>query len=187
MKKASCYLFLLMLCTLALGALRPACAQNQPQSAALIPRDRVSLVLSGENPKHAQQCLSHLLWLKKNRKVQVGNILILGLNVYASPEEVPPEAIGRLERLNGQAPHNPRASYVPPPNGFSQQLLAKLVVEAGVPRQSMFDSRQVYERYNINYSPTWIVRHRGQDYVLEGYTDLSSFFNAEGEFVRESW
>ena len=58
----------------------------------------------------------------------------------------------------------------------------KYMYDAGVPHYELRMARQVFQNLDVRYSPTWIVRHRGRDYIFEGFNDPSRWFSKQGEF-----
>lgn len=137
----------------------------------------VSLVVSGESQQHVAEQLERLLRLKTQRNVKIGEVLITGTMGFPAPVRYradngksAPDRISMTQSEVGVATVGPVYRY-----------LEKI----GLPRYRPFEAQKIIERLKLQYSPTWIVRHLGRDYVFEGFEDPSAFFNRQGEFIRE--
>lgn len=64
--------------------------------------------------------------------------------------------------------------------GKTDQTFDKISESLG--SSTMEDADSVARKYKINYSPTWIVRYQGRDYVFEGLKSPQSLFTSEGNF-----
>ena len=184
------------------------CSSAWADSSVSVPKDVLSLIVSGEDNAHLKASLEHLVWLKKNRGVRIGNIYILNFSGAAEPgfpsaaDEhgvenailgLDPLTRSRITSLLEPAKRNARRvsravrSPKEPSAGLSESALEQYAAEAGVSSQEVLDSEKVFSRLKITNSPSWVVRHRGADYVLEGFTDLTKLFNEKGEFIRDAW
>lgn len=142
---------------------------NSPFSVSPV----VSLVVNGSESSHLSQALSNAVSL--SRKVPVRNLLILyqGDQVEAlsyHPEIMADDGSDILKQLKYTAPQNPYTKY------FSELKLYTSSIKA---------DDTLLKRLRITYSPTWIVRFEGKDYVYEGYQDISKMFSREGGFTPE--
>ncbi|MCB0325613.1 MAG: hypothetical protein KDD69_18655 [Bdellovibrionales bacterium] len=139
-----------------------------------LPPSTLSLVVDGSNRDHLKECFRQLAEMAQQRKVAVGNVYVVGVQGLQS------SALQVLKRSvsNGQAA--PRRAVEAIHRTFYQPLEA-----AGLAHYEMVTADRVLGRWNLTYSPTWIVRHRGRDYVFEGFSNPNQLFNREGEFLRE--
>lgn len=145
------------------------------ETTSYTPKSVLSLVVSAEDPNHAKRHLARLAWVAKHRKVKVGAVYVLGLhNDYvAKPADPSRDPRGRKTPVHieeiGTATVGP---------------LYKHLLTAGVPRYNKLLARKVFEDLDVRYSPTWVVRHRGRDYIFEGVSEPSKLFDRNGNFLR---
>jgi len=141
----------------------------------------VSVIISGTSDAHVSEVLSTAIGL--SRKVPVRNVAIIanGNDMQrfsaqdastsgATDAGITQEQRAMLDKLGAQLPKSPFA-------GLFKEL--KLVTS------EMKGGDQLKERLRISYSPTWVVRFEGRDYIYEGYPNISRMFDAKGGFQPE--
>ena len=136
--------------------------------------DTLSLVVTGEDPSHLRQNLEALLDLKETRRVRVGQVFIVGLttNAFSGGSSLDEAPVNKRQLLRYSA----AAADVLGPE-------YRILERAGVGYFKILMANNVYDYLDISYSPTWVVRHRGQDYVFEGVENPETLFDAEGSFI----
>jgi hypothetical protein len=150
----------------------------------------LSLVVSGKDKGALIDSLEKLYSLKQ-RKVLIGDIVIIGgnnMNVmipFQKEESVTPLQLTEALRKMGISD---RAVYEQVlrinAKRQSQQMSDSAIatkLQPGPPRA--VNSKQLFKKFNLKYSPAWIVRYRGTDYVYEGSVDPRRFFAADGTFI----
>jgi hypothetical protein len=121
----------------------------------------LSLVVSGEDGGHLKESLEALKKLKKSG-VLIGEILVIG----NEPSPL----------LSGKKPVKGK-NYL----RQTDKILLELESEDGLD-SSMVNAQAVVDRLNIKYSPTWVVRYRGKNYIYEGLRSPARLFTSRGEF-----
>lgn len=131
----------------------------------------VNVVISGSDYQHVEEVLSKLVSLSK--KVPVRNVILYhqgkGLENFSFQEDSNDSAsLSRQDQTNRK-----RNTFVP---YFKELRLAPVESKAG---------NALLDRLRISYSPTWVVRYEGKDYIYEGYPDISRMFSSKGTFTPE--
>lgn len=142
------------------------------------PKPVLSLIVSGKNERQIKQCLESLVRLQERQRVQVGEVIIVGgmkkfyetKNLRNSSEQ---------KHLAAEAGNTGPASA---PSPFRRDLGL-----LGMNDVKVAHTKDIVERFNLTHSPAWVVRHLGRDYVFEGFSDPSAFFNYKGEFIRADY
>lgn len=153
-----------------------------------VPKSVLSLIISGKDPKHLKKHLGKLAWLAKYRNIKVGNVLVVGdLDLLVKGGEGK-EAAKWNETLqaalkNKKFRKNDQLTELVMMHGPFTKFLAL----AGMRHYEFEKADQILDRLKVSYSPTWIVRHLGRDYVFEGFSDPTHLFNTSGEFVRADY
>jgi len=135
----------------------------------------VSLVVNGSDSSHLSQALSNAVNL--SRKVPVRNLLILYQGDQVEALSYHPETVTEAE---SESDFLKQFKFTPPQNPY-----AKYFKDLKLYTSSIKAEDTLLDRLRINYSPTWIVRFEGRDYVYEGYQDISKMFSREGGFTPE--
>jgi hypothetical protein len=132
----------------------------------------VSLLVSGEDMSAALDALDKALILSKS--VQVINILIV----------VKGEKAISFSSALSDGSSEEEISLPPAVKGVTPELerLKYYIQELKLYNASSNDNASIITRLRLSYSPTWIVRYEGQDYVYEGYKNISKYFTKNGEF-----
>ncbi len=160
---------------LLLAVLFLSVAASQTLAAAQeAPGTTLSLIVSGDNLDEAKQHFEKLAWLVRNRHVQAGSVYVVGLGSIEqrldSAESAPP----LQQVLGGEAPVGANSVNIVP--GYQS------LVEAGVADYNARHVRELFQKLDITYSPTWVVRHLGRDYIYEGIADPKRLFTQDGAF-----
>lgn len=132
----------------------------------------VSLIVSGENSAHALEVLQKAKNLSK--KVKIVNILLV-----ASTEKTAKIASSLTSSLDGEV------DELNPIKASSEELAFKEIFDSlRLTNSEISVQSPVFLRLRLSYSPTWIVRYQGKDYVYEGFQDISNYFSSDGNFTR---
>jgi hypothetical protein len=127
-------------------------------------RTLLNVIISGDNMAHVVSVLGELQAME-NRGVSIGEVIILSTRWD-------PKAGGSTPALR----HSPE----------SQQILAekvsRMLSSSKLKSLKVLDGRALIERYDIQYSPTWVVYHRGENHVHEGLTKPQRLFTSEGVY-----
>ncbi len=145
------------------------CSNVFAESAGVKPV--VSVIINADNSKHAFETLNAVVNLSK--KVKVTNI------VMAVKKDRLYDFAPVLTSIYGEMPEK----FLKKPR---QEMLSQSY-------EKYFDSLNLYgstikfdpvliSRLSLTYSPTWVVRYRGKDYIFEGYGDISKYFTRDGSF-----
>lgn len=137
----------------------------------------VSLVVSGVDDRALTQALEELKRLQ-DRGVQIGEIVVSGGRYIAdlNATEVttdPPvtEDLSVEEAKIRKAARRKKVSHL-------TRLSQNLDLGIGEP----IDVTPILARLGVKYSPTWVVRYHGRDYVYEGMENPSTLFSKDGLF-----
>ncbi len=132
----------------------------------------VSVIISGTDQRHMSEVLSHAVRL--SRKVPVRNVLVFhkgqGIERLSHLPEMESESTEMLEKLQIKLPENPYRAYFQ---------------ELGLYSTGLKSPETILKRLKISYSPTWVVRYEGKDYIYEGYTEINRFFSNDGSFLPQ--
>ena len=137
----------------------------------------VSLVVSGADNAHMLAQLRKLSELKQKKGVALGRIVIIGGGDNLSQTAV-------------YAPPNMNASVLEDPAALRKALrvssteFGELCSALDVETAPQVDADAILSHFDISFSPAWIVRYQGRDYVFEGSTDISRNFTNDGRFIR---
>ncbi len=119
----------------------------------------LNLIVSANPPSHTAKYLRTISNIHRTYKVPVGEILI----VY--------------EKLDAE--NLLKKGFI---NKSSIESLTKLQNQGF----SIKPVTKVPEHLGVTSSPTWVVRHKGEDHVFEGHDSPYTFFTAEGEFLANA-
>ncbi len=145
------------------------------------PKPVLSLIVNGKREDHLSNALRKLSWLAKHRDVKVGSVLIAGR--HASDEKSRQRVLAQVMDKDGRQKQRVTDS-VAGRMAVGPQVYP-YIEEVGLSQYEVIESRKVIERLNITYSPTWIVRHLGRDYIFEGYQNPIVLFDKNGGFLGE--
>lgn len=158
------------------------------------PENVLSLIISGKDSGHLKQHLVKLARLARYRGVRVGTVYIVGgVSRFAPTETSHLSRSEELKKLTIVHQAIKRGTPLSVADVLGEGGLVQTVEktkyfnylkEAGVTEYEVTLSEYVFDRLDVKYSPTWVVRHLGQDYVFEGFSDPTVLFNRRGEFVR---
>lgn len=164
------FLPLVLLCLLATAEAQ----ESSDPSANYRPKPIVSLIVNGKDNRHALTALDKLIQLKERKNVKIGNVFVVG---FSSLKGIIPE--GR------QLPQGANAEALLQSLSHQGQRISitKRAADAGVPHYELVRTEEVLDGLKVQNSPTWIVRHLGQDYIFEGFLDPSKLFSNDGSFV----
>lgn len=137
------------------------------QSADIEVKPLVSLIVSGEDMPRAMEALDKARQL--SRKVKVVNVMLVVKG---------DKAISMVSDLTADRSGADKV----PLNSTASSGLKAAMDELGLVSSDGSMESQVFSRLRLSYSPTWIVRHEGKDYVFEGYSDISRYFTGDGQF-----
>ena len=141
------------------------------------PKSVLSLIVSGADTEHLSRHTRKLSWMAKHRNVKIGNVFIVGMSTIGAS----------LSDEKGKKQRSRRSSKkVLPSKVWLEKHYAELS-EAGLGNYEMVQADRLFDRLDINFSPTWVVRHLGRDYLFEGYNDPVHVFTKKGEFVRADY
>lgn len=129
----------------------------------------LSVVVNGSNEEHLFSTLEKLIELRDRYGVLLGEVLVVNGGMNTSPVDVNARSKGRVE--GGQIKL--------PPSQFSRY---KSALQLDPPR--MENGLDVIQHLNLQYSPAWIVRYHGKNYVFEGNVDPLRLFARGGKFLR---
>ncbi len=122
-----------------------------------VPESSISLVVSGADSAQLDSCLEQLALLRKQRKVRVAQVYVLGL----APQKASGGGGGSAD-----------------PAGPAHAKLRLI----GLPAFEFQMAQPLLKPYDITYSPTWIVEYRGRKFVYEGYRNVLELFGRDGTF-----
>ena len=158
--------FLFLICILFVS--NPFVYSEETLSERYSVKPLVSLILSGENSVHALEVLEKAKNLSK--KVKIVNVLLVASTEKTS--KIASSLDGEADELN-------------PIKASSEELAFKEVFDSlKLTNSEISVQSSVFLRLRLSYSPTWIVRHQGKDYVYEGFQDISNYFTSDGNFTR---
>ena len=122
----------------------------------------VSLIVNGDNKSELISSLTSLNSLYK-KGVQIGEVLITS---------------GRyLSTFINDGDSHEEKSLLP-----KDREIGSVAAGVGLDVGMVSDVSNLLTRMNIQYSPTWIVRHKNKDYVYEGVDSVEKYFSYNGIF-----
>ena len=139
----------------------------------------ISLIVSGIDEKQLGYALSQLPQLQQ-RGVQIGEVIVTS-GKYAAEVNVadrsiePPAADGLTPEEN-----KVRSAFL----NKKLSPLGSLAKSIGLGIAEPVDLTQILKRLSVRYSPTWVVRHHGVDYVYEGIDSPLRLFSKDGRFLE---
>lgn len=135
----------------------------------LAPPSVLSLIVAGQDQEHISRHTRKLARLAEHRNVKIGNVMIVGMSGVGGGVTAERGRLGR-------------SGFVPSSAWLEQQY--GQLAETGLKNYEVVLAERLFDRFDIRYSPTWVVRHLGRDYVFEGYSDPTRLFTKKGTFVR---
>jgi hypothetical protein len=127
----------------------------------------LSLVISASPLEHFQRHIDRLASVSKSRNVDIGEILIVGVDA-----SFPLYSSGVNESLK-RAGLKPSVVYT---------QLEKINMTS---IKAVQNTESVLEHLQVEASPSWVITHQGRHYVFQGAFHPSEFFDARGNFRRE--
>lgn len=138
-------------------------AQQQESGIAL------SLVVNALPIEHLVENLEKLQTVARSERVMIGQVILVDdRKAYAADFEAK-----RRSLEQGRAGF--RGDNALPP--FVSQLKSMKLDPAGA-----VSIKHILSRLGVTSSPVWIIRHRGEDHIFEGYSNPSALFGVAGEF-----
>lgn len=142
----------------------------------------VSLVVSGKDRDALLDALRDLSVLLK-RKVLIGSVIINGGLHFAalrpdieelrsSFKKVDPKIISKL----------PTSLLYLYKDMLGPSEFKDIAQEIKLDGAQYVNIEDIIKKFNLTFSPAWIVRYKGKDYVFEGQADIKNFFSADGKF-----
>jgi hypothetical protein len=161
------------------GFLNSGARKDSPDPYA--PKPVLSLVVNGTRQDHLVNALRKLSWLSQYRKVKIGSVLIAGRHSTDknSRQKVFSQIVGKDGKQIRQVNGSVAGKMVVGPQVYPY------IEKVGLSQYEVIESRKVIDRLKITYSPTWIVRHLGRDYIFEGYKNPVVLFDKNGGFIGE--
>lgn len=136
----------------------------------------LSLIVDGRDAAHLQKFLSALMRLKREKNVVVGEVIVVGLNSQANAEITKQaKSLSRNSKMLNSSSSSVTAKTVSSLDRFMESI--------SLSTSGILQTNEILSRYDIERSPTWIIRHKGSDYVLEGVSAISGHFNKQGVFT----
>ncbi len=128
----------------------------------------LNVIVDGRDQEHLADVLDILADLKK-RKVLVGDIIVVG----DTGAELSARGIVSLSS-NGKGP--PVTKRTP---------LGEVATELDLSHGTRTSAAALMAQYRVRYSPAWIVRYAGKDYIYEGMKDIRRMFTRDGQFLPD--
>ncbi len=126
----------------------------------------LNLVVNGDNEKYLIDRLAELKKIRDTLGIPIGFVVVVGSGAHLLDVEIGTEA-------------NPIPSGTPPkPTPFAQ---AK--ANLSLRNSELHPGADILNRLKISYSPAWIVRYHGDDYVFEGTSAPLNLFPGNGKFL----
>ena len=127
----------------------------------------VSVLISAKDRSHVADILSEVKKLSKN--VPVVNVAIA----------IPGDEILDLSALENSKANSSSTNNLDKLNSI---IDLKSLDGLGLTRTKIKYDESLIKRLRLSYSPTWIVKYRGEDYIFEGYRSISNHFTRTGNF-----
>jgi hypothetical protein len=144
----------------------------------------VSLYINVEPSESVERLLGELIRLKKERRVKVGNIVLVGLADKRAREFITKmttrdtrEPAMTRERRDQAGSNRPSKVKIKIP--LEQVLMKKY----GLYERGFVKVQPLLRRFDVKHSPCWVVRWKGQDHIFEGRDSIWSMISKDGTFV----
>lgn len=131
----------------------------------------VSVIIDGNDHKHVFETLETAIALSK--KVKVRNVVLA-----VSADKLTDLSATFAASENGEQDQKFRDQR----GKILSANYTKYFGQLGLAGSEITSDKSIISRLNLSYSPTWIVRHQGKDYVFEGFPTISRYFTRDGEF-----
>ncbi len=163
--------------------------------------DTLSLIVNAKDPQHLVQTIDKLRAVARLRHVNVGAVFLVGFDPkqVAENENQGYQPQGGAIRIHSDKELMKLLSDKTFARKFFGILdaqsakpkrkipLLQTLEDLGLKDESYQNARDVIRALEITYSPTWVVRHQGRDYIFEGFQNPSDFFDAQGGFTRATY
>ena len=155
----------------------------------------VNLIVSGENVNNVTDCVREIAKLAA-KDVMIGKIILIGgssssqLQIYKNPaaelniHNAYTEYASKFAKSKSRAPSIQEFNMqnLKFGNSFELQNLAK---DLGIDNYvSSTKAVEIIDNLKIENSPTWVVKHKGKNYIYEGYDSISRLFSKSGQFLE---
>ena len=140
----------------------------------------LSLIIAADDERHLLNYLGKLRRVQEKGAMAVGQVLVIDPdNRFALVSSVTQNLNRYLRRILTARRKEPLGARVPLLNNKPPASPAlALLQEMGRGEMSIVSAEKIVRRYAVTSSPTWIMRHRGQDYIFEGAFDPESINRA---------
>jgi|GEM_PF-5509894 len=171
---------------------QPASAQGKPSFVALI--------VSMSDGDVAKKSIEQFLSLEKNKGIQLGPIAMVGVDdviarenkkakdlekqIVAQYQSLSKDEFLKKIRNRDMAAERRRAEAMKTQTGPEVDAIA-MVNDARFSDSAQVTFGELYKRYQLKGSPTWIVRCGHKDYVYHGTSIIDSLFAQNGDFQED--
>ncbi len=135
----------------------PVLADNDPFSSPTV----VYVIASGSNLNHVREVVDNTVRL--SAKVPIRSFTL----------------VQKLSEISATATDDKESSIKSYDSAISP------IKQLGLEETSTDSSLTTVKELRLSYSPTWIVKANGREYVYEGYQDISKFFTRDGIFLNK--
>jgi len=153
----------------------------------------VSLLVNANNHKSLTKSLEQLRKLHKNQKVAIGQVFLVDqkkqlqqpISSVIPTRKKPTRQLAKMAQvLSTMAGAGSAKAGLPIIfQGSSNHRVTRLIKEMGFKSPSQENADEIIARLGVKYSPVWIVRYDGKDYVYEGNYNPSRLFTRDGKFL----
>lgn len=120
----------------------------------------LNVIVSGTDTNHLEETFRELQRMKK-RGILIGDVAVVGASTDPStgPATQSREKMAQSSRIK------------------------ELIRDIGLGDAQVTDVSTVAQQMDVSFSPTWVVRYQGRNFVYEGLTSPAKLFTANGVFL----
>ncbi len=132
-----------------------------------VPKAAVSVIVDGKNYTHVRDVIEEAKMLSK--KVPVRNLLLIQKmpDLSSIPNK---KELSTAEQMKIQAETNALQK--------NMEEVRNLNLEQSEGKSDL----SLLKTLRISYSPTWVVRYNGRNYIYEGHRSIDQYFTSKGIF-----
>lgn len=142
----------------------------------------LSVVVSAENKEELLEVFDELKGLRK-KNVLIGKIVLIGAKYLYLINADYDEIMKNMKQNAAQFQKGAASNKELVEQLTEIKYFSDIKQEMNLPDAANYNPEALFKKFDITYSPTWIVRYQGKEFVYEGRSNIKRLFTNDGQFI----